>query len=73
MGFTRSQVHDDADEKNKPLFVDFKRIVWHESFLLILDQIIEYSKNGYAFRCADEVLRILVPLILILSADYEEQ
>ena len=67
------QVNDDADEKNKPLFADFKRIVWHESFLAILDKIIDYSENGYPFRCADDILRILFPLILILSADYEEQ
>ena len=63
----------DEYEKNKPLFTDFKRVVWHESFLATLDKITEYSKTGYAYHCADHICRLLFPFILILSADYEEQ
>lgn len=35
--------------------------------------VIELSKTGYAHECYDAILRWLFPLILILSADYEEQ
>lgn len=53
--------------------MNFKRVVWHESFIELLDSIHAHSKSGYHIRCADGVVRHLFPIILILSADYEEQ
>lgn len=50
-----------------------KRVVWHEAFLEILKTIESYAKLGCMFNCADGVLRWIFPIILILSADYEEQ
>jgi hypothetical protein len=32
-----------------------------------------YSKTGYHHKCADDLVRWLFPILLILSADYEEQ
>jgi hypothetical protein len=54
-------------------FVDFKRIVWHESFEKLLDSIGEHSKTGFAVECGDGIERVLYPFVIILSADYEEQ
>jgi hypothetical protein len=54
-------------------YTNLKRVVWHESFLILLETIILISKTGFAHECYDGILRWLFPLILILSADYEEQ
>ncbi|KAI0271244.1 hypothetical protein BC834DRAFT_818216 [Gloeopeniophorella convolvens] len=67
-------VSDDPKELKKPAFVNFKRIVWHKAFYAILKSIIMHSKTGCWFQCADGAPpRWLFPLILILSADLEEQ
>ncbi|KAG1901334.1 uncharacterized protein F5891DRAFT_1128092 [Suillus fuscotomentosus] len=57
----------------KKSFVNFKNAVWHGSFLKLLKAVIVHSKSGYWFECWDHVQRLLWPLILILSADYEAQ
>lgn len=67
------QVKEDAGETKKKRFVNLKRIVWHEGFEAILKPIIGPSEHGVAMMCGDNVRRWLFPLILILSADYEEQ
>ena len=53
--------------------MNFKRVVWHDSFYELLDSIHAQSKTGIYIKCADGVVRHLYPAILILSADYEEQ
>ena len=51
-----------------------KRVVWHEAFLEILKTLEEYSKTGWFFTgSADGIPLWLFPVILLLSADYEEQ
>jgi len=51
-----------------------KRVVWHEAFVEILKTLEQYAKTGWYFTgCADRVPRWLFPVILLLSADYEEQ
>ncbi|KAG1901040.1 uncharacterized protein F5891DRAFT_1128297 [Suillus fuscotomentosus] len=66
-------VSEEADEEGKMGFVSFKRVVWHESFLKLLELVVQYSKTGYAHQCFDMIIRWLFPILLILSADYEEQ
>ncbi|KAJ8580971.1 hypothetical protein M405DRAFT_887350 [Rhizopogon salebrosus TDB-379] len=66
-------VPEDSDEDGKLSYTNLKRVVWHESFLILLETIILISKTGFAHECYDGILRWLFPLILILSADYEEQ
>jgi hypothetical protein len=39
----------------------------------VIKSIIEYSKTGCFFKCGDGVVRWIFPILLILSADYEEQ
>lgn len=53
--------------------MNLKRIVWHKAFEAIVKSIEGHAKSGFYKRCGDNILRILYPLILILSADYEEQ
>ncbi|KAF9455950.1 hypothetical protein BDZ94DRAFT_1353726 [Collybia nuda] len=66
-------VDEDSGETGKKAFVNHKRVVWHEAVSLILKEVAKYSRTGFTFACADEITRILYPLILILSADFEEQ
>ncbi|TFK20674.1 hypothetical protein FA15DRAFT_719445, partial [Coprinopsis marcescibilis] len=66
-------VPGDADKSGTRRFADFKRVVWHEGFEKILESIVDYSKTGYFFQCGDGVERRVFPLVMILSADYEEQ
>jgi len=67
------KVEEDAFKTNQGGFANFKNIVWHEAFRRILRSIMVISKTGCWYKCADGILRHLFPLILILSADYEEQ
>ncbi|KAG1788983.1 uncharacterized protein HD556DRAFT_1433910 [Suillus plorans] len=66
-------VSEDPEHAGKSSFMNFKNAVWHESFLKLLESIIQISRTGYWFECGDAIRRLLWPLILILSADYEEQ
>ncbi|KAH9029162.1 hypothetical protein EDB85DRAFT_2147471 [Lactarius pseudohatsudake] len=66
-------VKEDPMERKKPAFVNFKRAVWHESFFMIIQSIVTHSKTGCWLECGDGVKRWLFPIVLILSADYEEQ
>ncbi|KAI0658337.1 hypothetical protein C8Q70DRAFT_917521 [Cubamyces menziesii] len=66
-------VEEEAGEKHKTGFVNFKRIVWHESFRKILEPIRAHSHTGVWYICGDEVHRCVCPHVAILSSDYEEQ
>ncbi|KZP08238.1 hypothetical protein FIBSPDRAFT_761746, partial [Athelia psychrophila] len=54
-------------------FVNHKNAVWHTAFLEFLDDAKMQSKARLWHICADNALHRLFPIILILSADYEEQ
>ncbi|KAF8956317.1 hypothetical protein BDZ97DRAFT_1907242 [Flammula alnicola] len=66
-------VPEDEAEKGKKDYVDFKRIVWHKSFFKLLETIAPHSVTGCWVKCGDNVDRHLFPIVLIFSADYEEQ
>ncbi|KAG1904191.1 uncharacterized protein F5891DRAFT_1126623 [Suillus fuscotomentosus] len=66
-------VNKNQKDSGKASFVNFKNAVWHESFLQLIESAIQHSKTGYWFDCGDLIRRLLWPIILILSADYEEQ
>ncbi|KAG2034064.1 hypothetical protein BDR03DRAFT_870910, partial [Suillus americanus] len=66
-------VKEDKKHSKKPAFVNFKNAVWHTSFLTLLACLAPLSKLGSPIRCWDDVVRTFYPIILILSADYEEQ
>ncbi|KAG2079469.1 hypothetical protein BD769DRAFT_1365199, partial [Suillus cothurnatus] len=66
-------VSEDADEEGKPGFVNFKRVVWHESFLKLLELVVQYSRTSYAHQFFDKIICWLFPILLMFSADYEEQ
>ncbi|KAG1874443.1 hypothetical protein F4604DRAFT_1880894 [Suillus subluteus] len=55
-------VPEDAGEEGKLGYTTLKHV--HAA---------QYSKTGYLHKCHNDVLRWLFPIILILSADYEEQ
>ncbi|KAF8887442.1 hypothetical protein CPB84DRAFT_1816617 [Gymnopilus junonius] len=66
-------IPEDAGETGKKGYINFKRIVCHKSLYEILESIRLHGKVGYMKECGDNILRQLWPIILILSADYEEQ
>ncbi|KAG2039871.1 hypothetical protein BDR03DRAFT_932955 [Suillus americanus] len=65
-------VSEDSEHVGKSSFVNFKNAIWHESFLKLLESIIQISRTGYWFECGDAIRCLHWPLILILSTDYEE-
>ena len=67
------QVDDAAEDKNRPSWVNFKQVIWHDSFYKLVKSIEAYSKTGCWVKCGDGIERHIYPLILILTADYEEQ
>ncbi|KAG0708008.1 hypothetical protein DFH29DRAFT_979597 [Suillus ampliporus] len=66
-------VPDDSDQDGKLSYTNLKCVVWHESFSILLVTIMLLSATGFVHKCYDGIQRWLFPLILILSADYEEQ
>lgn len=71
-------IHFQTDEKlskesGKDNYINLKRVVWHTAFCEILQSIADYSKTGCTYMCADGIKWLLFPVVLILSADYEEQ
>ncbi|KAI9572239.1 hypothetical protein HD554DRAFT_2320517 [Boletus coccyginus] len=65
-------VPEPAKDEHKTSWTNFKRVIWHESFIILLEDLFQLSQTGYKHKCYDEVEHWLFPLILILSADYEE-
>ncbi|KAG1870704.1 hypothetical protein DFJ58DRAFT_713928 [Suillus subalutaceus] len=63
----------DSDEDGKLSYTNLRKVVWHKSFTILLETLSLISKTGFAHQCYDGILCWLFPLILILSADYEEQ
>ncbi|KAJ3925045.1 MAG: hypothetical protein NXY57DRAFT_907548 [Lentinula lateritia] len=66
-------VSEDAAHSGKADFVNFKNVVWHESAAKIFESMAEYCQTGYTMVCGDGVRRWMYPIVLIKSADYEEQ
>ncbi|KAI0683923.1 hypothetical protein BC835DRAFT_1422790 [Cytidiella melzeri] len=66
-------IEDDAQEKSKKPYIDWKNAIYHDAFRVLLEQVAQHSRTGYRVRCGDSCLRTLYPFIHIISADYEEQ
>jgi hypothetical protein len=54
-------------------FANFKAAVWHAAVKRVLASIVPPSKDGQWAMCWDDIARLFYTMILILSADYEEQ
>ncbi|KAG2338644.1 hypothetical protein BDR05DRAFT_893244, partial [Suillus weaverae] len=66
-------VSKDTDKEGKPEFVNLEHVIWHKAFLKLLELVMQYSKSGYSHNCYDKIMCWLFPILLIFSADYEEQ
>ncbi|KAL4061680.1 hypothetical protein V8B97DRAFT_2066336 [Scleroderma yunnanense] len=64
---------EEKRHNGKLWFVNFKNVVWHESAKKLFMTIAAHSKTGCWVKCWDNINHCFFPLILILSADYEEQ
>ncbi|KAG1761648.1 hypothetical protein EDD22DRAFT_847614 [Suillus occidentalis] len=67
-----SIVSKNSGEDKKLSYMNLKYIIWHESFFKLLKSIILYVKTGFIHECYDCITHWLYPLVLLLSADYEE-
>ncbi|EIW77891.1 hypothetical protein CONPUDRAFT_157070 [Coniophora puteana RWD-64-598 SS2] len=64
----------DAEKDGTLSYTTLKRVVWHKSVAKLFEGAQHYSHTGYYFSdCFDGIPRWLFLVILILSADYEEQ
>ncbi|EIW74668.1 hypothetical protein CONPUDRAFT_67069, partial [Coniophora puteana RWD-64-598 SS2] len=65
----------DEEDKYKGTtdWANFKNIVWHKSFEKLFESLEGYAKTGFWFKFQDGSRVWLFPIILILSADFEEQ
>ncbi|KAI6018855.1 hypothetical protein EDC04DRAFT_2869958 [Pisolithus marmoratus] len=66
-------VKEAKEHSGKLHFANFKNAVWHESFRKLLQTIEKESETGCWVNCWDGVACHFFPVVLILSADYEEQ
>ncbi|KAG7088002.1 hypothetical protein E1B28_012041 [Marasmius oreades] len=66
-------IQEEAKHKKKKAFVDFKTVVWHEAALKMFESLQIYAEVGCVLRCGDQIQRLIFVILLILSADYEEQ
>ncbi|KAH9983647.1 hypothetical protein BJV74DRAFT_797311 [Russula compacta] len=64
---------DGFGESGKPEFINFKHVVWHTSFEKVIQLITMHSKSGCWLECGDGIQQHLFPVVLMLSANYEEQ
>ncbi len=67
------KIEEKSSRTKTSVFINWKRVVWHKSFSQVLKHIEQLTKTGWRVKCGDDVMRWLFPLLLILSADYEEQ
>ncbi|KAI6127987.1 hypothetical protein EDD16DRAFT_1690555 [Pisolithus croceorrhizus] len=66
-------VKETKEHSGKTRFANFKNAVWHESFRKLLQMIEKESQMGCWVNCWDGIPHRFFPIVLILSADYEEQ
>ncbi|KAI6003353.1 hypothetical protein EDC04DRAFT_2871830 [Pisolithus marmoratus] len=66
-------VPEDSANDRKLSYTNLKRVVWHQAFLKLLNSITCLSKVSFVYKTYDDSMSTLYPIILILSADYEEQ
>ncbi|KIK25431.1 hypothetical protein PISMIDRAFT_9624 [Pisolithus microcarpus 441] len=66
-------VKETKEHSGKTWFANFKNAVWHESFRKLLQTIEKESQVGCWVSCWDGIPHHFFPIVLILSADYEEQ
>ncbi|KAI6032389.1 hypothetical protein EDC04DRAFT_2605206 [Pisolithus marmoratus] len=73
--FKKEVVHvkEVKEHSGKPWFANFKNTVWHKSFRKLLQMVEKESETGCWVKCWDGVTHCFFLVILILSADYEEQ
>ncbi|KAG2155366.1 uncharacterized protein EDB93DRAFT_1239231 [Suillus bovinus] len=56
-------VNEDQKDSGKASFVNFKNVVWHESFMQLIESVIQHSNTGYWLRLADYEEQCIMALI----------
>ncbi|KAG2356490.1 hypothetical protein BDR07DRAFT_1453395 [Suillus spraguei] len=68
-----SIVEEEKQYSGTQSFVNFKNVIWHESFKCLPKSLTPLLKTSFCIKCWDGIEHLFYPLILILSANYEEQ
>ena len=68
-----SQVNEEQEHSRKCDWVNFKNVVWHASFVKLMEMAAKHSEHGCWVKCFDDIAHRFFPIILLLLADYEEQ
>ena len=67
------KLKETANDKGTEEFAELKGAVWHECLHVILAEIRRIAMVGEEVLCGDDIVRCFYLVLLILSADYEEQ
>ncbi|KAA1476942.1 hypothetical protein DENSPDRAFT_758082, partial [Dentipellis sp. KUC8613] len=70
-------VSEDPQERGKPGWANFKRVVWHKSFWAIIETIVDASKFGIWHECIMSLIRgfggkLPCPICLVPSEDLSD-
>ncbi|KDQ11826.1 hypothetical protein BOTBODRAFT_113908 [Botryobasidium botryosum FD-172 SS1] len=60
-------------DKDKAVFKNYKREVFHKALSYILESLEDPAEYGHEMVCGDDKLRTTYPMVSILSTDFEEQ
>lgn len=60
------------EEKKRPAFINYRRIVYHRSWDIVVRSIIDSAIAGMSIEDGNRIRRVLYLLIQILSGDFEE-
>ena len=67
------QLQEKSEDKRTKDWKELKGAVWHECFYQLLSVLKIPAEVGERITCGDGVVRWLFVVILIISADFEEQ
>ncbi len=73
LSFVFYQIQDDEMDKGKTKYTNMKEAIYHAAVRKILEKFIAASHTGVTWLCGDEVIRWIIPILLLLAADFKEQ
>lgn len=67
------KIVDDEKDKGKKGYINMKHRMYHAAIRKILERFYTAGKTGIMWHCGDDVDRLICPIVLLLTGDYEEQ
>ena len=66
-------MEDDEMDKGKRGYINMKHRMYHAGIRKILERFYAAGESGIMWHCGDDIDRLIVPIMLLLAGDYEEQ